>query len=216
MAHKEVILRLMAHKAGVLCTIIAAVMITAILAGIMGQHVFRDILLVVDVILILLLLRQIPKPEPTAEIEEEEPMIGKIENLKSLTAGDIMIRNPSYCRLTDTATQASKLMSKHRLKHLPVVNEEKKVVGVVALRDLNIYSIAFVQGLDGLKSTYVKDVMIPRPWTVKEYVKFRDIFNLMLTKNTGYVPVVDDDGKLKGAVSRDGVLETFGYMLPYI
>ena len=207
-------MRLMVHKVSVLCIIIAAVMITAILAGIMGQHVFRDILLAVDVVLILLLLWQITKQEPTDEIEEG--IIEKIENLKSLTAGDIMIRSPSYCRLTDTATQASKFMSKHRLKYLPVVNEEKKVVGVVALRDLNIYSIAFVQGLDGLKSTYVKDVMAPGPWTVKEYVKFKDIFNLMLTKNIGYVPVVDDDGKLKGAVSRDGVLETFGYMLHYI
>ncbi|ODS38153.1 MAG: hypothetical protein A7316_00170 [Candidatus Altiarchaeales archaeon WOR_SM1_86-2] len=124
-----------------------------------------------------------------------------------LTAKEIMIKDPLYCGPMDPISYTNKLMCKHHIGHMPVVNEEKKVVGIVALRDLNMYSLAFSQGLGGMRTTCVKDVMIARPWTVKEYVKFKDILNLIVERHVKGLPVVNDKMELVGFICRMEVLK---------
>jgi len=124
-----------------------------------------------------------------------------------LTAKDMMIKDPLYCGPMDTIHYAKKLMYKYNIGHMPVVNEGKKVIGVVALKDLDIYHLALSGGLGGLKTTCVKDVMISGPWTVKEYVKFNEILNLMVEKRVKGLPVVNDNMELVGFICRREVLK---------
>jgi len=123
-----------------------------------------------------------------------------------LTAKDMMIKDPLYCGPMDNIHYVKKLMYKYKIGHMPVVNEGKKVVGVVALKDLDIYHLALTGGLGGLKTTCIKDVMISGPWTAKEYVKFNEILNLMVEKRVKGLPVVNDNMELVGFICRREVL----------
>jgi len=48
---------------------------------------------------------------------------------------DIMVRNVVKANLTDTFADCLRLMHRHGIRHLPVV-EKEKVIGVISIRDL--------------------------------------------------------------------------------
>jgi CBS domain-containing protein len=54
----------------------------------------------------------------------------------TLTAGELMTRAVISCPPTATFEMARKLMLKHGIRHLPVIDEDETLVGVVSQRDL--------------------------------------------------------------------------------
>ena len=54
----------------------------------------------------------------------------------ALIASDLMTRKIITCRPTASFEMARKLMLKHRIRHLPVVNDEGALVGMLSQRDL--------------------------------------------------------------------------------
>lgn len=54
----------------------------------------------------------------------------------TLTAGELMTRAVISCPPTATFEMARKLMLKHGIRHLPVIDEDGTLVGVVSQRDL--------------------------------------------------------------------------------
>ncbi len=49
---------------------------------------------------------------------------------------DVMSKKVCYCFDDDDVKQAAKIMAEHQVRRLPVLNHEKRLVGVVALADL--------------------------------------------------------------------------------
>jgi CBS domain-containing protein len=52
------------------------------------------------------------------------------------TVRDVMSRGICYCFADDDAEGAAQVMAKHQVRRLPVLNRNKRLVGVVALADL--------------------------------------------------------------------------------
>ena len=52
--------------------------------------------------------------------------------------GEVMSKGVSWVLETDTVEQAVKIMSERQVRRLPVVNQDKKLVGIVALGDLAV------------------------------------------------------------------------------
>ncbi|MGE0239639.1 MAG: CBS domain-containing protein [Parvibaculaceae bacterium] len=49
---------------------------------------------------------------------------------------DVMSEGVCYCFETDELGQAAKVMARHQVRRLPVINDEQQLVGVIALADL--------------------------------------------------------------------------------
>ena len=85
-------------------------------------------------------------------VEENDYMIGVISDrdiaIRAIAEGkdantkvrDIMSRDVLVANENDSVKDASSLMSKHQIRRLPVVNAEKKLVGIVALGDFAVKS----------------------------------------------------------------------------
>jgi CBS domain-containing protein len=52
------------------------------------------------------------------------------------TARDVMTRGVSYCFEDDDINEAVHLMEEKRIHHIPVLNSQKRMVGILALSDL--------------------------------------------------------------------------------
>ena len=59
------------------------------------------------------------------------------DRLGSTTAvRDVMSEHVYYCFDNDDLEQAAKIMAEHQVRRLPVLNQSKRLVGIVALADL--------------------------------------------------------------------------------
>ena len=85
-------------------------------------------------------------------VEENNYMIGVLSDrdiaIRAIAEGkdantkvrDIMSRDVIVANEDDSVEDASRLMSKHQIRRLPVVNAEKQLVGIVALGDFAVES----------------------------------------------------------------------------
>ena len=85
-------------------------------------------------------------------VEENNYMIGVISDrdivIRAIAEGkdantkvrDIMSRDVIVANEIDSVEDASRLMGKHQIRRLPVVNAEKRLVGIVALGDFAVES----------------------------------------------------------------------------
>jgi len=55
---------------------------------------------------------------------------------ETLTALDVMSKPIVYCRSEDDVEEALHIMEKNKVRRLPVINENKRLVGMLALGDL--------------------------------------------------------------------------------
>ena len=57
------------------------------------------------------------------------------------TAGQVMTEQVLYCRETDTLEETVLNMAKNKVRRLPVLDQNKRLVGIVSLGDLAAHSI---------------------------------------------------------------------------
>ena len=55
----------------------------------------------------------------------------------ALTAGDVMSKPIIYCRANDDLEQAIRIMEKNKIRRLPVIDENKRLAGMLALGDIS-------------------------------------------------------------------------------
>jgi CBS domain-containing protein len=59
------------------------------------------------------------------------------KDLSKVTAGDIMTPGVVYCRDTEEVEDAARLMESKQIRRLPVLDESKRMVGMVSLGDIS-------------------------------------------------------------------------------
>jgi CBS domain-containing protein len=57
-------------------------------------------------------------------------------NLNSLTARDVMTGPILYCRADEDVEDAVRIMEEHEVRRLPVINENKRMVGMLSMGDI--------------------------------------------------------------------------------
>jgi CBS-domain-containing membrane protein len=63
---------------------------------------------------------------------------------KETKVGEIMTRHVITIHPSQTIYEAMELMTNHRIRHLPVVDQEEKVIGVISLGDV-VREVIYVQ-----------------------------------------------------------------------
>jgi acetoin utilization protein AcuB len=115
-----------------------------------------------------------------------------------------------------TIFEIQELMSEKRIRHIPVVEKDDKLVGIVSDRDLrSALPFRYVQEgirpeekakLQGLRA---KDIMTRKVFTISPGYTIQDALLMIQNSKVGALPVVDDDGRLKGILSVRDLLRAF-------
>ena len=116
----------------------------------------------------------------------------------------------------DGIFQAQEKMSANRIRHLPVVDEEKNLIGIVTDRDIrsampvrHFEKSADDQGEAHISDLRVKDIMTENPATISPSYTIQDALLVIQKLRVGALPVVDADGKLTGIISVRDLLRAF-------
>jgi acetoin utilization protein AcuB len=145
---------------------------------------------------------------------------------ESLRVADCMTRGVTTIRADALARGAAAMMRSRRIRHLPVVDGQRGLVGIVTDRDLRqVLFDPLVQAragrlADALKAVTVRDVMTWAVLTVRPETPLREAARLMHERKVGALPVVVR-GRIVGILSEGDVLKAFaqalgqGFAKPY-
>jgi acetoin utilization protein AcuB len=137
---------------------------------------------------------------------------------ESLRVADCMTRGVATIHSDALARGAAEMMRTRRIRHLPVVDREGGLVGIVTDRDLR--QVLFDPRLqaradrlaDALKGVTVRDVMTWAVLTARPETPLRDAARLMHARKVGALPVVSG-GRVVGILSEGDVLKAFAQAL---
>ncbi|MDR3556190.1 MAG: CBS and ACT domain-containing protein [Syntrophobacteraceae bacterium] len=111
---------------------------------------------------------------------------------------------------------AREIMVKNGIRHLPVVVEDDKLVGIVTDRDIRtampsavLFDAEHAAQLEQLAGVKVQDIMTSGPVTVSPTQTLEDALLMMEMHKVGAFPVVDGEGRLKGIVSVRDLMRAF-------
>jgi acetoin utilization protein AcuB len=102
--------------------------------------------------------------------------------------------------------QALKLMQKHQIRHLPVM-EHDRMVGWITSRDLREVLLASM-----LEEIKVGDVMVPAPLSVGPDTEVEEAARLIHEHKIGGMPVMEGE-KLVGVITMQDLISAFITML---
>ena len=127
---------------------------------------------------------------------------------------DYMTRDVAFANLKDGLRQTYFRMRERRIRHMPVLDENEKMVGIVSDRDLrrpdeidSDPNVAYAFRLDN--EIKVEQVMTRTPTVVSESDDIRVAVDLMLDLRHGALPVLDAKRRLAGILSMVDVLRAF-------
>lgn len=118
-------------------------------------------------------------------------------NPEYIKAKDIMIKDPVSAKPSRTIIQGIEIMKTSKVDSLLVTDKENKLQGIVTVKDMksNIN-----------KSTSIEKVMSKELLFVNEDDNLVDILGVMNEHSVGYVPVVSNNHKLEGLITRSSLI----------
>lgn len=137
----------------------------------------------------------------------EEPHRGE----KALLAHQIMSAPVMTLTADATLTEAWNLVRTHRFRHVPVISEEGFVVGILSDRDLMATSGGIAEEAANLANganvgQTVSGLMASCVLTTHPATPIRQIARVMYDERIGAMPIVDDDARLQGIITRSDIL----------
>ena len=130
----------------------------------------------------------------------------------STPVSSVMRREFASLRAGDRLDLADQVMKLGRVRHLPVLDADGKLVGLVSNRDLLEASLTSVlafppeQRRGFLRSVEVSEVMSREVETVGPDTPLGVAANRMIRHKIGCLPVVSDDGSMLGLVTETDLL----------
>ncbi|MBW3660605.1 MAG: CBS domain-containing protein [Gemmatimonadetes bacterium] len=116
-----------------------------------------------------------------------------------MRASDLMTGAPQACRPDDPVDRALAHMDERECGAVPVVDDDRRVVGIVTDRDI----LFGIRGNDGrMEGLTVSSCMTEHPVTVRQDDEAADVVRRMRESRIRRVPVVDDAGALVGIVAQ--------------
>ena len=127
---------------------------------------------------------------------------------------DRMSKSPATVKPIDGLNEAIWKMERGRFRHLPVVDDSGKLIGMLSDRDVRAIrpSLAFVDRNDAnvqLWSIAVQQAAVFEPVKVAPETTLKEAAELMLRWHVGGLPVVGEKDKLVGIITYTDLLREF-------
>ncbi len=127
-----------------------------------------------------------------------------ISSPEDVSVDDVMIMDPVTIEPERGVAEALDRMRKRRVDSLMVIDHQGVLLGVVTIKDLQ-------QAL--LKGGRVRDVIKSEPAAICVGQSVRDAVQFMAHRSIGYLPVVDENNKLKGLITRASLVSVLSDVL---
>jgi osmoprotectant transport system ATP-binding protein len=114
-----------------------------------------------------------------------------------IKAKDIMISNTVMANADRNIVQALEIMRNNKVDSLMIVDKGERLKGIVTLKDIR-------KNMN--KALKLKDIMETDIFTVSEEDSIVDVLQQINDNKVGYVPVLDDNGKLSGLITRSSLI----------
>jgi acetoin utilization protein AcuB len=116
----------------------------------------------------------------------------------------------------DGIFQAQELMAANKIRHLPVIEPDNRLIGVVTDRDIRSalpYEFFKASPSEEEKKNFaelkIKDIMTKNPITISPTYTLQDALLMIQDARVGALPVVDENGILSGIISVRDLLRAF-------
>lgn len=138
---------------------------------------------------------------------------------------EAMTKNPVSIRSDADIHAAAAVLSENRISGVPVVDENKRVIGVISEADILILSglkrghtfkdiLRSILGepvpAQKTEGSKVENIMSFPPVTSKADDTIADVAKILDERRIKRLPVVDNDGKLLGIISRADIVRMIG------
>jgi acetoin utilization protein AcuB len=109
---------------------------------------------------------------------------------------------------------AQELLAENNIRHLPIIDQNQQLIGIVTDRDIrSALPYRFYDKLqderEKISALKVKDIMTKNPISISPTYTIQDALLLIQNSKVGALPVIDDDGHLKGIISVRDLLRAF-------
>jgi predicted CoA-binding protein/predicted transcriptional regulator len=133
---------------------------------------------------------------------------------KAVKVKEKMTRNPTAVTPQEALKDALWKMERGHFRHLPVVDNDGKLIGMLSDRDIRLIrpSLAFVGKEDAmvqLWSLAVQQAAVFDPISVKPETTLKEAAELMLRWHVGGLPVADDQHRLVGMITYTDLLREY-------
>jgi acetoin utilization protein AcuB len=136
------------------------------------------------------------KPNPKLEIYKVAEKKFE-EQRKRLYAKDIMSFPVKYISHISPAHEAQAMLDKFRFRHLPVVNDNLTIIGMIADREL--------VGTLGNKSC--AEVMVNKVVVCDEHASIHEIAMILLKEKINALPIINHKHELIGIITLSDILK---------
>lgn len=125
----------------------------------------------------------------------------------AVTAEQIM--TTPVISMTDTTTlgEARDLFREHRFRHMPLISDERKIIGIISDRDLLHHPLD--NPLQSVLSLAIQEVVVATPDT-----EIREIAGVFFQQRIGAMPIINENERPIGIITRSDILRTLVHRAP--
>ncbi len=112
--------------------------------------------------------------------------------------------------------EAQELMKQSKIRHLPVIETDGRLVGIVTDRDIRsalpyefFKKHPSMQEKEKFSKLQIKDIMSKNPITISPTYTIQDALLMIQDAKVGALPVVDEENRLTGIISVRDLLRAF-------
>jgi CBS domain-containing membrane protein len=133
-------------------------------------------------------------------------------DLRQRPVSEIMRREVVTLSATERLDLTQDIMNIGRVRHVPVIDDEDRVVGIVSDRDLLAAAMTKVLDFDPasrrtfLRSIEVGEVMAKEVVSVTPDTELGEVARIFVERKIACVPVLDEDGGLLGLVTETDLI----------
>jgi len=124
-----------------------------------------------------------------------------------LTVEEFMSANPVTLSRYNSLADARKLMDEKGFRHIPIVDDQQYLIGLVSQRNILAHATSSQTFLDRDElakiesGTLLADIMVSNLTTISPDMNVADAAHLIHKKKFGCLPVVDEENRLKGIIT---------------